>query len=863
MDIREAYHQIQKKFNLEEGVQELYLYETYLNICRQYFTSNQYQKIAIYGAGRNTTEIMESVIWKEIKNSVKVIIDNNFKEKTIQEIPVIKEQELSQYDIEVVWISSWEYREEMVQSIKKSFQEIEIFEPYKKVTERLPEAKTAFFTYKKYNKYQWFANKRKALTLAVEKKDIQQLLKDFIHGYFAIYDWVNLKETLITYNNYNFDDNKKYLLLEEEINNFLGEFQRKIQKRTQGDCVIFLIDALSKYVAENMSGLSQWKEKGIWFEHYINEYPATREALTSLLTGWHPIDDRTYLNKKIEPNSSSLLKMIQKMEMEIKLISATNSAENYSKINCYDREEKEDILLTEVIFRGMEELLKSEKQQLIIIHSYDTIHPFHWNPVSTNLTWENTLWEDHKERFNQSVAYTDKVIDFTLKLFEDNHQITKIVMGDHGINLESEYASNILQVPTKNNIGLWDLEILSPAFLILNDNYNHQVINKLVSTNYFYKILQIVLKKDDINSSLEDRKFLELQFIPGYDSNWIKRMVESRNRSYVLGLKGIVSLQYLYVNFEDGTDRLFEISGKNLIECIEKKELFIKEIGEENYNSCRFPAQILSENFFDEHNRLLKHEHVIKNIDLEITEKCSLKCQDCMNCMQYYKRPKDIPLKNIKESLDILTENVDEIVEVRILGGEPFMNKDLGSITQYVCEKKNIKNVIIYTNATILPTDEELKVFQHNKVSFYITDYGIRERQKLNEFEEILKKYKVPYHIYKLGYWYKIGKIQNNHKSKVELENMYKFCRGRSCITLLDGKLFQCEFVANANRLKAIPDYKEDYVDLFEKDNLKIHLTDFLYKKNYMESCQWCNLTTDKVKPAIQISHSLDYEERE
>ena len=154
MDIREAYHQIQKKFNLEEGVQELYLYETYLNICRQYFTSNQYQKIAIYGAGRNTTEIMESVIWKEIKNSVKVIIDNNFKEKTIQEIPVIKEQELSQYDIEVVWISSWEYREEMVQSIKKSFQEIEIFEPYKKVTERLPEAKTAFFTYKKYNKYQ-------------------------------------------------------------------------------------------------------------------------------------------------------------------------------------------------------------------------------------------------------------------------------------------------------------------------------------------------------------------------------------------------------------------------------------------------------------------------------------------------------------------------------------------------------------------------------------------------------------------------------------------------------------------------------------------------------------------------------------
>ena len=250
---------------------------------------------------------------------------------------------------------------------------------------------------------------------------------------------------------------------------------------------------------------------------------------------------------------------------------------------------------------------------------------------------------------------------------------------------------------------------------------------------------------------------------------------------------------------------------------------------------------------------------IINNIDLEITERCSLKCRDCFNCMQYYKNPQDISIDKIKESLDILTENVDKINEVRILGGEPFMNKDLKEITAYVCDKKNIEKVIIYTNATILPTTEELEVFQHPKISFYITDYNLGERQKLKQFESLLTEYCIPYCTYRLDYWYRPGDLFDNQKKREELEYKYKSCWGRDCITLLEGKLFQCEIAANANRLGAIPDYKQDYVDLFGTENLQGRLRDFLYKKTYMESCRWCNLTMEKVKPGIQILHSIEY----
>ena len=103
-------------------------------------------------------------------------------------------------------------------------------------------------------------------------------------------------------------------------------------------------------------------------------------------------------------------------------------------------------------------MLKSQKCQIIIIHAFDTIHPLHWNPVSTELTWGGTSWEEHKERFGQSVSFTDHILDFYLSLFEGNTKITRIVMGDHGINLETEYAHDIANRPINGNIGLWDME---------------------------------------------------------------------------------------------------------------------------------------------------------------------------------------------------------------------------------------------------------------------------------------------------------------------------------------------------------------------------------------------------------------------
>ena len=53
-------------------------------------------------------------------------------------------------------------------------------------------------------------------------------------------------------------------------------------------------------------------------------------------------------------------------------------------------------------------------------------------------------------------------------------------------------------------------------------------------------------------------------------------------------------------------------------------------------------------------------------MDVVITERCSLKCKDCANLMQYYEKPQNSDLEILFKSLDRMMECVDQIYEFRV-----------------------------------------------------------------------------------------------------------------------------------------------------------------------------------------------------
>jgi hypothetical protein len=113
----------------------------------------------------------------------------------------------------------------------------------------------------------------------------------------------------------------------------------------------------------------------------------------------------------------------------------------------------------------------------------------------------------------------------------------------------------------------------------------------------------------------------------------------------------------------------------------------------------------------------------LKYVDITITEACSLKCESCSNLMQYYVRPKNSDTELLFKSIDRLMEITNSLYEFRVLGGEPFVNKQIGKIINKLLTYKSIKEIVIYTNATVIPKGENFECLKNDKIFIEITDY--------------------------------------------------------------------------------------------------------------------------------------------
>src|SRR3990167_8517287 len=80
----------------------------------------------------------------------------------------------------------------------------------------------------------------------------------------------------------------------------------------------------------------------------------------------------------------------------------------------------------------------------------------------------------------------------------------------------------------------------------------------------------------------------------------------------------------------------------------------------------------------------------VQSVDLIITERCSMKCRDCSNLMQYYESPENADLDEMLSTIDKFCAEMDEIYEVRVIGGEPFMNKEIHLVVEKLTAQEKV-----------------------------------------------------------------------------------------------------------------------------------------------------------------------------
>lgn len=257
-----------------------------------------------------------------------------------------------------------------------------------------------------------------------------------------------------------------------------------------------------------------------------------------------------------------------------------------------------------------------------------------------------------------------------------------------------------------------------------------------------------------------------------------------------------------------------------------------------------------------EHPELL----TVQSVDLMITEKCSMKCRDCSNLMQYYEHPENADMAEMLAMIDGLCAKMDEIYEFRVIGGEPFMHKELHTVVAHVCAKPNVRKVAIFTNATIVPRDHQWEALQHEKVRFFITDYDELSRN-IRPLVEALDARKIPYVSEKANGWTDCASLEKHNRTVAQNEAIWTACCAKNLATLADGRLYRCPFAANAAKLRAVPDYAGDYLAVAgaSRDDIRT----FLRGKTYIETCDHCNgrsYDAEVIKAGIQVKKPLVYQ---
>jgi len=258
----------------------------------------------------------------------------------------------------------------------------------------------------------------------------------------------------------------------------------------------------------------------------------------------------------------------------------------------------------------------------------------------------------------------------------------------------------------------------------------------------------------------------------------------------------------------------------------------------------------------------------LRSVDIIITERCSLKCRDCSNLTQYYKNPKDCNIKELIKSINAFCSIMDEVNEFRVIGGEPLMNKEFHLIVKRLVDEPKVKRVVIYTNGTIIPREEQIKYLKHKKVLFIITDYGPLSRN-LNALTQILQRNKIAFYAEKGQRWTDCTKIGKHYRNIGGQKEIFKNCCAKNTFTISNGKLYRCPFAANVARLRAVPDFKSDYINFLQEFQEGINISEikkkirvFLLEKEFLKTCDFCNgrsFEDPYITPAIQTNKPLEY----
>ena len=273
----------------------------------------------------------------------------------------------------------------------------------------------------------------------------------------------------------------------------------------------------------------------------------------------------------------------------------------------------------------------------------------------------------------------------------------------------------------------------------------------------------------------------------------------------------------------------------------------LSSIGLNEYVDYIMYQQFVTEWYYKYRNKV----NVLKT-DISLTTLCTLNCENCMQFLPYWKdgRRKENPLEEIKENVDIYFACVDYLLDLDVVGGEPFLYRNLNEFIRYIGE--NYRNRIGYigfiTNGMIVPEEETLELLSKYAMDVSISDYSedIEYKHQIEKLCEKLEQYDISYMRNKHIDWFDFGFPKDLYHYEGEAAVQHMQCCNSIEHILDDKKLFYCGLEWSAQKGGLYPIEEKAYVDLVDIKEGRVDRKDILemilanIEGGCMEFCKVC-----------------------
>ena len=244
-----------------------------------------------------------------------------------------------------------------------------------------------------------------------------------------------------------------------------------------------------------------------------------------------------------------------------------------------------------------------------------------------------------------------------------------------------------------------------------------------------------------------------------------------------------------------------------------------------------------------------------------ITQKCSLDCQDCGQLIPYYKSPVNFSADTIVRDILQYSKAFDVIPEMSLHGGEPLMNKQIASICREVAKIPNIVFISFLTNGTIKPSDEVMNALATSGAALQQSDYRELSPKQATIFQ-LCSKYGVYSDIVYTtasGNWNRMPETKQHFRTEAHNNEIFNECvSSKICCQIMDGELHRCPHSMHATKIELIPKLEGDYVQLVRDEDddeaLVQEVRALLTRKHALNACDHCDPRNSvEVRPAIQL----------